>query len=286
MNASKMIGIGLIVTTLAVIAIVPAFAGGWAVVTLDTLPQGVAPGVAFRIGFTVRQHGITPISDLDPAPDVMANNIQTGEVVRSTAVDDGAPGHYSAGLSLPSAGEWSWGIRAFGGQQQPMPPIVVASSKPLAVTRATAAAPAPTALAIVSGALAVLGIGLAFRRRFVVSGVAILLAAIVAGAAMRSGEPAPSIAEAAPPVAVDQGEALFVAKGCIVCHVNRDMPDSESISISIGPDLTLYSNDPAFLARWLAGPASVRPATTMPDLGLKAGEIDALIAFLNGEGDA
>jgi cytochrome c2 len=64
------------------------------------------------------------------------------------------------------------------------------------------------------------------------------------------------------------------------------MPDSESISISIGPDLTLYSNDPAFLARWLAGPASVRPATTMPDLGLKAGEIDALIAFLNGEGDA
>ena len=85
MKASRMIGIGLTVALLAVGVAVPAFAGGWAVVTLDSLPQGVAPGAAFTIGFTVRQHGVTPLSNLDPAPQVTAKNAQTGEVVRSTA---------------------------------------------------------------------------------------------------------------------------------------------------------------------------------------------------------
>jgi len=123
MKAPRMIGIGLTVALLAVGAAVPAFAGGWAVVTLDSLPQGVAPGAAFTIGFTVRQHGVTPLSNLDPAPQVTAKNAQTGEVVRSTATDDGPRGHYVARLTFPSSGEWSWGIQAFGGQQ-PMPPIL------------------------------------------------------------------------------------------------------------------------------------------------------------------
>jgi cytochrome c2 len=79
---------------------------------------------------------------------------------------------------------------------------------------------------------------------------------------------------------------LFVAIGCVVCHVNSNVQESESFSLSIGPDLTRYGNDPAFLAGWLADPVSVRPTATMPDLGLKPDEIDALIAFLNGEGDA
>jgi cytochrome c2 len=94
------------------------------------------------------------------------------------------------------------------------------------------------------------------------------------------------MAEAAPPVAVDQGAALFVAKGCVVCHVNGDVPQSESISSSIGPDLSQYSNDPVFLSRWLADPADVRPATSMPNLRLQADEIQALIVFLNGQGDS
>jgi hypothetical protein len=80
-----------------------------------------------------------------------------------------------AELTLPSPGEWEWGIRAFGGQTQPMPPIVVATalrSNPLGN-------PAPpvagVTLGLLSAALAAVGILFAFRRRFVFSGIAILL---------------------------------------------------------------------------------------------------------------
>jgi len=284
MKVSRTIGIGLTVALLALGAAVPSFAGGWAVVTLDSLPQGVTPGTAFTIGFTVRQHGVTLLSDLDPAPRVEAENVETGDVVRSTASADSGRGHYTAGLTLPTSGEWTWGIQAFGGQVQAMPSIVVRGAPSLSAD--ATGGPASAALGLLSAVLAVLGIGLAFRRRFVISATAILLAAIVAGVSIGSNASSSTMAEASPPVARDQGAALFVAKGCIVCHTNTDVPESESISISIGPDLSRYSNDPVFLARWLAGPASVRPTAMMPDLGLKADEIDALIAFLNGEGDA
>jgi len=286
MKASRMIGIGLTVALLAVGAAVPALAGGWAVVTLDSLPQGVAPGAAFTIGFTVRQHGVTPLPNLDPAPQVTAKNAQTGEVVRSTATDDGPRGHYAARLTFPSSGEWNWGILAFGGQQQPMPPILVASADSSVSELARAAAPTPTMLGIVSAVLAALGIGLALRRRFVISGIAILLAAIGGGVSIRGSTLVPPTPEAAPPVTQAQGATLFVAKGCVVCHVNGHVQESESSSLSIGPDLTLYRNDPAFLVGWLAEPVSVRPTATMPDLGLSSDEIDALIEFLNGGGDA
>ncbi len=38
-----------------------ASAGGWAVTTLDTLPRQFNAGETYRIGYTVRQHGETPL---------------------------------------------------------------------------------------------------------------------------------------------------------------------------------------------------------------------------------
>lgn len=76
------------------------------------------------------------------------------------------------------------------------------------------------------------------------------------------------------------GRALFVAKGCITCHLNGRIEGSQTIAPS-GPDLTTYTNDPAFLRRWLADPALVKPGTAMPDLNLSATEIESLVAFLN-----
>jgi hypothetical protein len=35
----------------------PALAGGWAVITLDTLPRDVRAGQSMRVGFAIRQHG-------------------------------------------------------------------------------------------------------------------------------------------------------------------------------------------------------------------------------------
>src|SRR3990170_408583 len=176
MKASRMIGIGLTAALLAVGGAFPAFAGGWAVVTLDSLPRGVTPGAAFTIGFTVRQHGVTLLSNLDPAPQVTAKNVETSAVVRSTADADGGMGHYSARLTLPTTGEWTWGIQAFGSQVQPMPSIVVSSSAQSPVGAPAALPGALAVLGLASAGLAALGIGLALRRRFAISATATLLA--------------------------------------------------------------------------------------------------------------
>jgi cytochrome c2 len=295
MNVRRAVGTLLILFGLVLATAVPAMAGGWAVITLDSLPQGVAPGAAFNIGFTVRQHGRTPLSHLDPAPLVQARNESTGEVVQVTASDDGLPGHYSAEIVLPSRGKWRWGIQAFGPGPQPMPPIVVAgggasaiaaATVPTLFSAATSGEPASAVPAILAAVLAAAGIALAVRRRFLASGIAILIAALAAGMWIGAAAPSTAVAEAASPQGMDErGAALFLAKGCVVCHVNQDLPESEGVSISIGPDLTRYSNDPAFLAKWLANPAAVRPAAEMPDLGLSAAEIEALIAFLNADTD-
>lgn len=77
-----------------------------------------------------------------------------------------------------------------------------------------------------------------------------------------------------------RGKALFLAKGCATCHLNSRAGDATGM-IPIGPNLSNYSNDPTFLARWLADPRAVKPATGMPNLNLSSTEIADLIAFLN-----
>jgi cytochrome c2 len=69
-----------------------------------------------------------------------------------------------------------------------------------------------------------------------------------------------------------------------MCHAHQSVPESATVSLSIGPDLSQYHNSPDFLRSWLANPSAVRPETGMPDLGLSTAEIDALIAFLNRDG--
>ena len=279
MGLRRRVGIALVIAGVAVGVALPVWAGGWAVVTLDSLPQGLKAGEPFSIGFTVRQHGRTPISDLDPAPSVEARHAATGDLVRATAASGGGPGHYSAQIVLPSAGAWKWGIRGFGDQVQPMPDLSVADSQPATAPLSIAG----NAVLWLAVGLVIAGILLAFRRRYAFSAGLIALAAVAGAISFRAVQPSSPVVEAASPPGSGVGQALFVAKGCVVCHVHERVPESESISASIGPDLSLYRNDPVFLSRWLADPASVRPLAEMPDLELSAGEIDALIAFLNSD---
>jgi cytochrome c2 len=79
------------------------------------------------------------------------------------------------------------------------------------------------------------------------------------------------------------GEALFVSKGCIQCHQNDNMTLVAAQSSSVGPNLTHYQGEAEFLRRWLADPPAVKPRTRMPNLGLNAAEIEALIVFLGTE---
>ena len=98
--------------------------------------------------------------------------------------------------------------------------------------------------------------------------------------ALASGAPAP-----APLADAERGRRLFVAKGCVSCHLHRAVNET---SIAVGPELTERRFAPEYLARFLADPAAVIPpragAPSMPNLGLKPAEIAALTAFLNGGG--
>ena len=75
------------------------------------------------------------------------------------------------------------------------------------------------------------------------------------------------------------GEALFVAKGCIQCHVYDRVTMAENM-IQIGPNLTYVKRPPEYLQAWLTNPPALKPETQMPNLQLSEAEIDELVAFL------
>ncbi len=112
-------------------------------------------------------------------------------------------------------------------------------------------------------------------------GLALLVWSFLSSSSTRTGRaPGATSTSVAGDIAV--GKALFAAKGCATCHVNRRAVETHGeCCAGVGPDLTDYTNDPAFLRRWLADPPAVRPGTQMPNLNLSAVEIEDLIAFLN-----
>ncbi len=97
-----------------------------------------------------------------------------------------------------------------------------------------------------------------------------------------------------------EGLQVFNSRGCIGCHVlgGVNEPAREDLAV-VAPNLTHFASrnvfagatlpaglDPtqeeydAALRMWLADPPSVKPGSFMPDLGLTAEEIDALVAYL------
>ena len=93
------------------ILLVPALAftfGGWAVVTVDDLPDYVVAGKPMDVGFVVRQHGVSPLSGISPRVTMKSNDAQ----VTATARPVGEKGHYIATLTVPSAGEYKTRIES------------------------------------------------------------------------------------------------------------------------------------------------------------------------------
>jgi mono/diheme cytochrome c family protein len=79
-----------------------------------------------------------------------------------------------------------------------------------------------------------------------------------------------------------RGKQLFVAKGCVTCHVHGDVANSGAVSV--GPDLTGKKFAADYLKAWLADPSMrppLDPNKRMPRLELKPQEIAALVAFIN-----
>lgn len=113
----------ILVTLAALLACAaPAFAGGWAIITLDALPGEVHAGQALQVGFTVLQHGVTPTNrGLDDKPLVPILTLtplaegtdqSSGTPLTFMARQEGATGHYLVDFTFPQAGRWAWSISA------------------------------------------------------------------------------------------------------------------------------------------------------------------------------
>ena len=276
--------------SLAFLFAVPAYAGGWAVITLDHLPTDVNVNQPINVGFTVLQHGKTPMTDLDPT--ITAELSDTDSFVVH-AKPDGKPGHYAATLTFPKAGKWSWKIFAFT-MQLPMPALDVSIGDQL-TTRNGQTTSSTSPLWIIRLSTLVIGIvGLVFawknnnRKALALTSLCLVvgLGSFVTGSAVPEAKAQinPS-AKAAPLSQVEMGQQLFIAKGCVTCHVNHKVSnDSAYWTIDMGaPDLSKFSADPGYLDKWLFNPSALKPATQMPNLHLSDDERTALIAFINSK---
>jgi hypothetical protein len=176
----RRLSLGLILAVSMLLLTSPAFAGGWAVVTLDTLPQEVRAGQALHLGFMVRQHGQTPISSVEPF--LLATNKDTDEMLRIDGRQAGAVGHFEVDVTFPSAGTWEWQItpKPFGPTEfAPLSVLPAATASQQAAQPVTQPAPVTTApraigqdtmrvagvLLLVVAALLALGSRFTFGRR-------------------------------------------------------------------------------------------------------------------------
>lgn len=199
---------------LLVLPLIGAY-GGWAAITVEDLPDYGVARQAMSLTFTVRQHGLEKLKNLEPRVEARASGATTAAV----ALPGKEAGQYTARLVLPQAGEWTITVHSGFGNSR-------VTLVPLQVIEPTAQPPA----------------------------------ALLAG---------------------ERGRRLFVAKGCVTCHLHRDVKGSGTVTI--GPELTTRRLASAYLQRFLADPSMVGQGNRMPNLNLKQAEIAALIAFLHPE---
>jgi len=205
----------LVLPVLLAVPLIAAY-GGWAAITVEDLPDYGVVRQPLNLTFTVRQHGVTKLSNLEPRVEARG----AGTNAAAGAAPGKEAGQYTARLVLPQAGEWTITIHSGFGNSK----VTLVAMQVIEPT-----AQAPAALA-----------------------------------------------------AADRGRRLFVAKGCVTCHVHGDVKGSGVVAV--GPDLTGRRLAPEYLQRFLADPAMIGSANQMPNLNLKPAEIAALIAFLDQTG--
>ncbi len=105
----KCLGVSGGLAAVALLALaMPALAGGWAVTSLDALPSEFRAGQTYRLGYTIRQHGVTPFTGARTR--ILTEVPATGETTAFAGAPEGAPGHYVAEVRFPSAGMWTWHV--------------------------------------------------------------------------------------------------------------------------------------------------------------------------------
>jgi hypothetical protein len=206
------------VPALLLIPVLGALVGGWAVVTVEDLPDYFVASQPVSLAFVVRQHGVTPLKGVHPTLEARSGartvqaRVEPGKVV----------GEYLATFALPESGDWTITIYSGWGNSR----LTLLPQRAIAAGTA-----APPALA-----------------------------------------------------ANERGRRLFVAKGCVGCHMR--MEDDITTGESFAPALTGKRYPAEFLRRFLADPAANATHSgsfRMPNLALKQAEIVSLVAFINSE---
>jgi len=126
-----------------------AFAGGWAVTTLDEVPATLHAGETYAIGYTIRQHGQTPLVTSQSAIEI--RNSGSGVTHRFVGQAAGPQGHYVAQVHFPDAGEWEWTADQAPFQRQALGAITVAEAAPANAAASVATAGERAAVAMEAG---------------------------------------------------------------------------------------------------------------------------------------
>ena len=166
--------VGVVLVTVGVgLSSGAASAGGWAMSSLDAAPHPVA-GEGIDVGFTIRQHGVTPVN---PGAGNVGIDVRTasGSEQFFPATATGPRGHFVAPVRIATPGASTWTVRQGWFGPQDLGRIEVARGAAGAVTStgggsaSTYRGPLPVrlllpALGLALGAFAVAD-ALAARRR-------------------------------------------------------------------------------------------------------------------------
>jgi hypothetical protein len=107
-----LLSLALAVAALGLLAWSPsAHAGGWAVTTLDPLPAAPRAATTLIVGYTLRQHGVTPVTVDDTGIAIVTPD---GARTIFPGRPSGPTGHYVADVRFPAGGAWRWGGPAAG----------------------------------------------------------------------------------------------------------------------------------------------------------------------------
>jgi len=94
--------------------------GGWAVISVQDLPDFAVPGRSFDLVFSVTQHGVKPLGDLSPTVEFTSGGDRRGVAAVATAEQ----GMYRATLEFPRPGDWTVTINSgFGSSRVTLVPI-------------------------------------------------------------------------------------------------------------------------------------------------------------------
>lgn len=98
-----------ILAALALVALsVPVFAKEGAVTKFDSLPTDWHAGQTYALGYMIKMDGVEPYKADSTA--ILANSLDGKTSLAFPGIADKAPGHYTAQVSFPAVGTYSWKV--------------------------------------------------------------------------------------------------------------------------------------------------------------------------------